>query len=529
MKPDFDVIIVGSGPAGASVAFPLVEAGLGILMVDGGRQPQVELPSQDFLSARSGDTGQWKWMVGEDYRALREQGASSPKLRAPTLGYAFDGFAEANRIRASNFMAVGSLATGGLSNTWGCGVARLSDAELKDFPCQAADMLQSYEIVAKRMGISGRCDDDLSDYFGLDDWAQPPIKLDALHAHLYERYTARKDKFVEQGFRMGRSRVAVLSEDRAGRQACDRTGTCLWGCRRRSLYSAIEDLSLLRRHENFSERQGFIVECLVRKEGFWSVQGRDVKAHTLGEFTAHKVMLAAGTLATTRLALRLIGHESPVPLLSCPTAAFMIWLPRLLGLRRTSTFGLGQLSFVLQPQERDTVFGSTFNPTGIPVAEFLRYLPLKRRYGCDLLKGLLSSCLVGNVFLPGKWSASVTRLNQEGALEIEGNYREETAKIMCEVSSNLHSAFFRLGGIVLPGSFVLGEPGSDIHYAGTLPMGSSTAGAGSSALGELVGGNGVHVVDGACLPMLTGKSHTLTIMANADRIGRAVAIQQDGK
>ena len=42
-------------------------------------------------------------------------------------------------------------------------------------------------------------------------------------------------------------------------------------------------------------------------------------------------------------------------------------------------------------------------------------------------------------------------------------------------------------------------------------------------LGEVVGLNGVHVVDGTCLPILPAKSHTLMIMANADRIGRAIA------
>ena len=38
MSVDFDIIIVGSGPAGISAAFPLVESGLNVLMVDGGKQ-----------------------------------------------------------------------------------------------------------------------------------------------------------------------------------------------------------------------------------------------------------------------------------------------------------------------------------------------------------------------------------------------------------------------------------------------------------------------------------------------------------
>jgi choline dehydrogenase-like flavoprotein len=45
--------------------------------------------------------------------------------------------------------------------------------------------------------------------------------------------------------------------------------------------------------------------------------------------------------------------------------------------------------------------------------------------------------------------------------------------------------------------------------------------------GELYSMKGVYVVDGACLPSLTEKSHTLTIMANADRIGNLLTIRKN--
>ena len=48
MKPDFDVIIVGSGPAGVSAAFPLVESGLNVLMVDGGHHATLAPPARLF-------------------------------------------------------------------------------------------------------------------------------------------------------------------------------------------------------------------------------------------------------------------------------------------------------------------------------------------------------------------------------------------------------------------------------------------------------------------------------------------------
>ena len=47
--------------------------------------------------------------------------------------------------------------------------------------------------------------------------------------------------------------------------------------------------------------------------------------------------------------------------------------------------------------------------------------------------------------------------------------------------------------------------------------------ASTSADGELTARDGLYVADGAALPNLPAKHPTLTIMANADRIGRAVA------
>jgi choline dehydrogenase-like flavoprotein len=77
------------------------------------------------------------------------------------------------------------------------------------------------------------------------------------------------------------------------------------------------------------------------------------------------------------------------------------------------------------------------------------------------------------------------------------------------------------GAWLLPGT-TLAAPGTDVHYAGTLPMGGGQEN-GTTALGELNGAPGIHVVDGAVLPSLSAKYPTLTIMANAARIGHALA------
>lgn len=522
---DFDVVIVGSGPAGVSAAFPLLDAGLRVLLVDGGREAQIPPPDGAYLARRSQDRDQWKWMIGADFNALKKVDAISPKLRVPTHSYVFEGFDAANRTQSDGFVSVGSLARGGLSNAWGCGVAKLSAEGLAAFPFAAADLDASYETVTRRMGVSGAGADDMADYFGVDDWAQPPVAMGSLQSGILARYHAHRDALLQRGFRLGRSRVAALSQDQGERRACDLSGSCLWGCHRRSLYSAVEDLAVLTRHPGFTYRPGLVVEHVTggaRRQ----VSG----THAAGTFSvsADAVILAAGTLASTRLALQAIGFTRKVALRACPAAAFMLWYPRLLGQRRDSEFGLGQLSFALSFERGVTGFGSLFSTTGLPVAEFARYMPLRKRYGIDVLGSLLSSCAVGNLFLPGHLTeASVSVV--DGSLHVEGGYSAEVATLMAQAQGRLRKLFWKTGAVLMPGSFTVGRPGSDIHYAGSLPMRAAPGPGETSADGEVFGLDGVYVADGASLSALSEKSHTLTIMANADRIGRRLATKLAGR
>ncbi len=526
MTADFDVIVVGSGPAGVSAAFPLVEAGLRVLMVDGGKQAVVRPPEEDFLSARAHDAVQWKWMVGKNFHALKMRDAVSPKLRVPSMAYVFDEFSRDNRINGDGFITIGSLAKGGLSNAWGCGVAQLSADELAELPFPASEMRASYARVSQRIGISGRNDDDMAEYFGQDEFLQSPIPMDEPHNLLLHQYEKRRVKLHACGFRLGRSRLAVLSADISDRRACNLSGNCLFGCSRGSLYSAVHDLPSLLKHENFTELSGFLVDGLKRDNDVWMVTG-----NTDGErrcFRAGKVVLAAGTLATTRLVLNALNHRQSVPMLSSPTAAFLLWLPGLLGAQRVPGFGLGQLSFTLSLRDCISAFGSTFSTSGILMSEFARHIPMSRRYGVDLLKGLLSSCVVGNLFLPGQLTKARVSLKGDGSLMVSGTYSDSVAPLMNEAKKKLSKAYWSIGALLLPSSYTVGLPGGDIHYSGTLPMRETPLLGETTSMGEVKGMDGVHVVDGGCLPLLSAKSHTLTIMANADRIGRAIAVNLRG-
>ena len=524
MIPDFDVIIVGSGPSGVSAAFPLLSAGLRVLMVDGGAMPTQTFPVEDFISWRSNDKYQFKRMVGEDYHALKTQDGDSPKLRIPSLGYVFDQFKVVNKINSDGFVAVGSLASGGLSNAWGCGVAQYSNEELESFPFPSSDIKKSYEDVVARIGISGGCDDDMSSYFGLDQWSQPPIDLDDIHKYFLTRFQKSREHLLGLGFRLGRTRLAVLSRDLKGRQGCSLTGNCLWGCYRKSMYSANDELPVLMKFSNFKYMSGFVVSDLFNKsDDITGIRGKNISQNCYEEITASKILLGSGTLASTRLALKLLGYLESFNLLSCPTAAFMMWVPRYFGQIRKSTFGSGQLAFNIKADNGVSAYGATFPTTAIPVSEFVTHMPMGVRASIIFLRNILSSCVIGNLFLPGIFGGAKGQLNKLGELNLSYSKDPSIDDSMMRVAKILRSSYAKLGGFILPGSFTVGRPGGDIHYSGTIPMSSEPNVGETDPNGAVIGAKNIHIIDGACLPLLSEKPHTLTIMANADRIGTFVA------
>src|SRR5262249_40040319 len=131
-------------------------------------------------------------------------------------------------------------------------------------------------------------------------------------------------------------------------------------------------------------------------------------------------------------------------------------------------------------------------------------------------------------YFPGHYSDNQIRFEPGGAgaaIVVRGGFDAALAAQIRHVTRRLRSIFRTLGAWPLPGT-TLAPPGVDVHYAGPLAMGHDGA-HGTSALGELRAAPGLYVVDGAALPTLPSKHVTLTIMANADRIGRHLAAREE--
>jgi hypothetical protein len=318
---------------------------------------------------------------------------------------------------------------------------------------------------------------------------------------------------------LGRARNALISRPLAERRACDLRGGCLWGCPLGAIYDARRDLASLMKIANFGIAEKAEVVGLQKQISGWRVDTADGRS-----FSAGKVVLAAGTLGSTRLVAPLLPDIPEWRLLSNPVLAAPLLMPRALTAAPKASHDLAQLAFFLSFRAGSDgyVSGAIYETKGLPASSFASQLPLGRRAGEAVFRYLSPALLVAVAYFPGAFSDNRLRFERTtGRLNIRGGFGAGFEDLARRTNRDLARQWRRLGAVPLPGG-KLAIPGTDAHFAGTLPMGAAAAN-GTNVLGELKDFPGLHIVDGAVLPTLPSKHGTLTIMANADRIGTALS------
>lgn len=447
------------------------------------------------------------------------------KPRVPGLANCFAGFQEHYQVTADGFHLMGSLSSGGLSNAWGAGVATFNDSETADWSIDRDELRKSYDRVTRRIGVQGVQQDPMTAVFGDMLGLQPPSPLNANAGYILENAERQAGALERDGFRLGRARNAVITRETAGRRACDLKATCLYGCASRSIYSARFDFEWLLKQPNVTYR-ALRVTSIERTASGYKVRGRSCDGDGVVSIEAKNVVLAAGTIGSTALILGLKkAHGKKLRLLTAPQAAYAILLPRRLGqLHPDRDFALAQLSISvdLYAIPYGPAFGNLFSTSGQGLTGFIHRSPLGHVASLRLMSLLGPAMLVGNCYLPGETSDNDICLLPDGGLHLTGRITETQTRAFAELKRRLSRTMRKLGAVLVPASFSIAGPGRDVHYAATLPMRRNPGAFETNEDGELAGFPGLHIVDGAVLASLPAKAHTLTIMANADRIGRSL-------
>ena len=517
MTLDADVIIVGSGPAGAAAALELSKM-TEVLMLDIGHSAPEESPGLDRFAELLGERLEGMSIITEPYL--------SPKLRSPLFRYVTRSWRELSPINSSDFKGELSLALGGLANAWGSGLYEFDDMDLRGFPISYSELQPFYLSLTKHIGISGG-GDEVASLLGSRECLLPPMPLAGALKALYGHSQRPKMKmFLHQnGIHIGRQRLGILTEPHRGRPAYSFDGKdffCPW---KAAIYNPAYTVRELEALGKLRLRRGVLVKQFEEFSDRIRVDAVDIASGQRVEFSARRLLLGAGAINSARIVLQSFkDYSTRLPMLENPISFIpFIHFASLGSDSKENSFTGAQLALLFDgPEHGDRVQGSFYNLSGVLSSDFLFDFPFSASGNLFCLAKILGAMAVLQMYYSDAPNpASFLSLRTEGVLELHC-----PARRFGKVEGKLINALRKMGFWSAPFLVRYAEGGSSFHYAGTLPMreAGDSIGFSTDRFGRLNRCKHVYVVDASSFPLLPAKNLSLTIMANAMRIASKLVL-----
>lgn len=528
------LVVVGSGASAVHFALSALEKGHEVLMLDVGRdRPAPVMPEASFAELKERLDDPVGYFLGDELEAVLYPGGAAEYYGfPPSKNYVFRGVPQF-KWRADGFSPLASFAQGGLAQAWTGGVYPFNDAELTDFPFSHGEIAPYYDLVAKRIGISGAVD-DLARFMPVHEHLLPPLDLDEHSEVLLQAYGRRRRRLNEaRRWYMGRSRIATISRDKDGRRACDYLGRCLWGCPSHSLYTPALTLEECRRFSRFRYVNGVYVSHFKvdQQRRITRVVTEAVATGAIEEVPVDTLVLAAGTLSSCKIFLESIYRETgEIVELKGLMDNQQILMPfvNLTMLGRPynpNSYQYHQLGLGLEgDQPHEYVHGQITTLKTALIHPIVQSMPFDLKTALSIFRNLHAALGLVNVNLHDNRRDTNSVTLEPGAAVNPGRLlihyevaAAQTAQIRLAMS-RVRKALFALNCVVAPGMSHVRPMGASVHYAGLLPMTPRAGPWTTTSNGQSRDFENLFFVDGTTFPFLPAKNLTFTLMANAARI-----------
>ena len=523
------ILVIGSGPAGVACSSALLEAGETVTMLDAGLELEPARRRQ-LANLQSMPSTSWP----EESVGFLRDGVEVTRDGIPIkLAYGSD-FAYRDPtdqpITLDGAYGKPSFARGGLSNVWGASVLPYRTEDMSDWPITAGDLAPHYRAVLGTMPFSGR-HDRLEEQFPLYH-DEPGTLGGSSQAEAFLRdLELNASRLSAHGVRFGASRLAVQAEGASGKRGCVHCGKCLYGCPYEFIYNSAHTLEKLRENGAFTYRPGVVVDRLDEVSSQVEATGRNLDGTGSFRMRADKVFVACGVLSTARIMLAsLEAYGQPIHALD--NCYFLLPLMRY----RSQPEALGERLHTLAQ-----VFIEMADPAVGPHRAHLQvytYSELLReemarmmgplRGALPMIQGsVLGRLLLIQGYLHSDLSARiriVLKRRNNGALpslDLSGEPNPLTGPSLAAVRRRLWSERGAMKAVPISRMLRVGLPGRGFHTGGTFPMRAKPGPFEVDTLGRPHGFTRVHVVDASVFPSLPATTITLSVMANAHRIGTA--------
>jgi choline dehydrogenase-like flavoprotein len=512
----FDVIIIGSGAAGTFSAYAL--KGLKVLVLDVGHKPTGAPLAGNLYDLKEKERF-FDQIVGSRFESLHEieNPKLTPKAKAPLMRYVIQEPEGSPKVLSEEFFPTLSYAEGGLANIWGAQVYRFNAEDLKDFPISAEELKPCYDILTAHIGLSGS-EDDLSRFLGATTGMLPALQPAKIGADLLHRYKGKTSFFQKNGVHIGLPRLAVLSKDFRNRRECSFDNLEFLQSRNPAIYSPAFTLCELIDTSQVEYLSGRLVERYQEEEDGVTVTAKNLENNTLESFRGKRLILCLGAFNTARLVLfSNRDFTSQLPVVENPFSLIPLISWTRIGMPLDKASYSSQLCFIYRGKlSEELIIGMIYGIEGISRSDLLFDFPLALSGCLAGARYLLPAMAVMQVYYPlDPDPNNFLKVNPDGSMIIRFKPRGYRS-----LENHLIKTFRRIGYLSSPRLIQDSQPGHSNHYAGPLPMRSNPGRPyETDRNGLLFGSRNVYIGDSATFPRLPSKNLTLTIMANALRIG----------
>jgi choline dehydrogenase-like flavoprotein len=526
-----EYFIIGSGPTGVAAASALLKRRLKVTMLDAGLSLE---ESKQLALNRTTSTSQAEWKADdlEDFKAGTEATAKGITLKM-AYGSDFPYRGGEQFIAANgNIGIVPSLAQGGLSNVWGAAMLPYAAEDITDWPISVGDLEPHYRAVLEFTGLAGESD-DLTSKFPLYTRPHNGLRSGSIINSLLEDMRSSREQLSQRHVIFGRSRLAV-SEWNQHKLACASCRMCMYGCPLGLIYNSGDTLKLLRNDPNFTYRRNIIVKTFREQGDGIEIDAHDVRTKNDIVFHAARLLIAAGTLSTTRLVLESL-YDTNAGVQFKDSQYFLLPFLRY---RAAAGFDENEPEHTLA-QAFIEIFDDEVSTKSVHLQVYgynsLYRGAIKSAIGplYHLGKPFIDSFLKRFILLQGYLHSDYSHQIEARLLPREKNAL--TARLSLKVKQNpatngaigrltrkLRSVRPFMRGLPLSALRKISAPGRGFHTGGSFPMRSSPGEFETGVLGTPGSCRRVHIVDSSVFSSIPASTITLTAMANAHRIATEI-------
>lgn len=448
----FDVVIVGSGPAGLHAAYPLVEAGLHVAVIDGGLEDLKQATKQSTYT----DTNRRE--TSHAFDLLKERSSIFKKTY------------DLLKIK-SNIEIIQSLAKGGLSEVWHGICDFFSEKELETIGLPTDEILREYKEISKLIKLQFRTPLDLRSRLLLAK-AKNNIHMEYTIYQVPQIFSYRTKFFIET----------------------------------------------LKQFKNFVYIPNQLVYSIKEKRSHVEIQSFSIDKKEESITKTAFLILAAGSINSTRILLRsfkLYNYKT----IFLTKANYIVPCLHIASFgkkndSKKSKFGQLVISSKKTDRDVDSFFIQLYRLNPLFLHKALQHIALPKIIALPLLSALAPYVVIADIRFPAFASKTTfCKLKKEtdkgDILEISF---KETHKDLIRHKKEYADISKYLRSLGLFPLRVISDYTTS-HYAGGVSVDKN---------GKLHKANKIYIADSSSWKMLPAKPPTLTIMANASRVGKKV-------